>query len=369
MAPSPKNPSTLVFWNDLENDEHLKTCSLAAKGLWACKLLPIAARSAEAGVVLIGDHPCVWNVDLPVVLANAAGATPEVVDVIAAGFLPVLTELVRSGAASVDEKGRLYNRRMVREEAIRKGRAAAGRRGAEATNEKRQKAGKHSSKADGKDVVERDGKDHGKNAGTNDVVSVEEQKTISARSAAEPRQNAGATPDDGLGDDTGKSPPSSIFMLQASSDVTTTESLVAAASPTAAREGTAADDGLTNPSYLRRAERAAQDEAKAAWNAAADQHGWKRVDFLTMSRRFGLDRIFAISNGIEGFKAALDLAPSQEYLRTPDGGWQGWFKFDWLIDEDHFTKLMEGQYAERHRNNQSTGLDAELAGTFASRSQ
>lgn len=107
---------------------------------------------------------------------------------------------------------------------------------------------------------------------------------------------------------------------------------------------------VTLPSYLNRAARTAQDQAQAAWNAAAEQHGWKRVDYLTMTRRFGLDRIFALCGGIDGFKAALALAPDQEFLRTADGGWQGWFNFDQLLNEDKFTRLMEGLYAKRDRN-------------------
>ena len=52
---NPKNPYTLLFWNDLENDERLGTCSLAAKGLWTCHLLPIAARSVA---IVTRRPPC-----------------------------------------------------------------------------------------------------------------------------------------------------------------------------------------------------------------------------------------------------------------------------------------------------------------------
>ncbi len=100
--------------------------------------------------------------------------------------------------------------------------------------------------------------------------------------------------------------------------------------------------------------RAAQDAALVAWNETADRHGLSRVDFLTSTRRFRLDRIFAISGGIEGWKAALDHAPTQAYLRTANDGWQPWFKFDWLLDEDHFAKLMEGNYAQR-RSDKTNG--------------
>lgn len=128
-----KNPSSIVYWNDLENDEHLGTCSWGARGLWACKLLPIAARSVDYGVVQIGEHPCRWDGDLPVVLARASGgATPEVVTMMAAGFRELIGELITSGAASVDGRGRVFNRRMVRARKLSETRSEIGQRGAKA---------------------------------------------------------------------------------------------------------------------------------------------------------------------------------------------------------------------------------------------
>jgi hypothetical protein len=118
-----KNPSSIVYWNDLEGDAELKTCSLAAKGLWTCHLLAIAARSPLQGVIIIGSWPCKVEADLPMVLANMVGGSPDV-------MAALLAELVNSGAASVDEHGRMYNRRMVRERQISEARSAAGKAGA-----------------------------------------------------------------------------------------------------------------------------------------------------------------------------------------------------------------------------------------------
>ena len=135
-----KNPYSTVFWNDIENDEKLKTCSLAAAGLWLRHMLPMAARSPEPGVVLSGKWPCRIDGDLPTVLANIAGGSP---DVIAA----LLDELVKSETASIDAGGRVFNRRMVRAHNLSEERAAAGRAGAEA---RWQTHGKHHGKRDGK---------------------------------------------------------------------------------------------------------------------------------------------------------------------------------------------------------------------------
>lgn len=134
MTTTTKNPYATMFWNDLENDEKLKTCSLAAKGLWAVHMLPMAARAPEPGVVMSGEHPCRWDDDLPIVLATAAGAnaTPEVLVVMATVFRDLIKELVTSGTASVDGQGRMYNRRMVREARMRAQKSAAGQAGMEA---------------------------------------------------------------------------------------------------------------------------------------------------------------------------------------------------------------------------------------------
>lgn len=355
MAANPKNPSTLIFWNDLENDERLKTCSLAAKGLWTVHMLAIAARSSEPGKVIIGDHPCRMDDDLPKLLARVAGESP-------ADIAELLAELVASGTASVDDKGRICNRRMVREDEIRQARSRAGKGGAAVTNAKRQKSGKQ--------VDKDDGKDHGKAVGKNEVsetaVSGGDERDNADKSTTDARQN----PVTDSGDPDGKTTPSSSFMLQTSGDVTTTESPLAAASLMAAPEAAAAEDDLAVPSFLRRENRDAHDAAMAAWNEGADRHGWKRIDYLTSSRRFGLDRIFALCGGVEGWKAALEHAPGQAFLRTPTGEWQGWFTFDWMLNEDRFTRLMEGLYAERHRTdkpderstaNALAGLREELA--------
>lgn len=119
-----KNPYDTIFWNDLEGDALLKTCSLAAKGLWTCHLLPAAARSAERGVVIIGNWPCRYEVDLATVVANVAGGSPDVIKAL-------LDELVMSGAASIDDQGRMFNRRMVKKYRESQERSKAGKKGAE----------------------------------------------------------------------------------------------------------------------------------------------------------------------------------------------------------------------------------------------
>lgn len=136
-----KNPHSTWFWNDHDNEPGLRLCSLAAHGLWM-RLLAIAARSPEHGIVQIGDQPSTLETVLPFI----ARGTAETVETVRA----LIDELLTSGTASLDRKGRLYCRRMVRDKALTKKRSESGKKGADVTNSNhkrneelaRQKSGK-----------------------------------------------------------------------------------------------------------------------------------------------------------------------------------------------------------------------------------
>lgn len=125
--PPTKNPAATFFWNDWEDDKELKLCSLAAQGLWM-RLLCIAARSPEPGIVQMGEHPSTLETALPL-LSRSVAETVETIR-------PLIDELLTSGAASLDRHQRIFCRRMVRAAALSAKRSDAGQRGAAATHGK-----------------------------------------------------------------------------------------------------------------------------------------------------------------------------------------------------------------------------------------
>lgn len=100
------NPSSRWYWNDWENDLGLKLCSWAAQGMWM-RMLSLAARSAPIGFVSV-NGAALSTAELAALL----GGAPEVVGTL-------LAELEKNHVFSRDRSGRIYNRRMVRDQKAR----------------------------------------------------------------------------------------------------------------------------------------------------------------------------------------------------------------------------------------------------------
>jgi hypothetical protein len=112
------------------------------------------------------------------------------------------------------------------------------------------------------------------------------------------------------------------------------------------------------------ADSAAVDRAFALWQEAAVREGWPEVMFLNSVRRWKLGARLAEAGGLDGWRDALAAAAAAGFLKQPDGRFHRWFDLDWLLDEQKFTRLLEGRYAQRHRAvaaGDGGGLDAVLA--------
>ncbi|MDE2029183.1 MAG: hypothetical protein KGI97_01325 [Alphaproteobacteria bacterium] len=114
------NPWSKFFWNDWENDPALRLCSLEAQGLWM-RLLCLAAKSNPTGFVAVAGRPC-SSTDI----ARLSGVSEQEVG-------SLLGELSRNGVFSRDAQGRIYCRRMVRDNRKRQKLRQNGAKGGQAS--------------------------------------------------------------------------------------------------------------------------------------------------------------------------------------------------------------------------------------------
>jgi hypothetical protein len=93
--------------------------------------------------------------------------------------------------------------------------------------------------------------------------------------------------------------------------------------------------------------------------------GWPEVMFLNGPRRIALMARLAECGGLDGWRAALEAAARAEFLKGRDGAFHRWFTFDWILQPEKFTRLMEGRYAERHRRDETDAATGGLSETLA----
>jgi hypothetical protein len=91
-------------------------------------------------------------------------------------------------------------------------------------------------------------------------------------------------------------------------------------------------------------------QAFAEYNAAAAKAGWPVAAVFSAKRKSALRMRLAEFGGLEGWRAALARARASPHCcGQNDRGWTA--SFDFLTQASSFTKLMEGNYDPRHRNN------------------
>lgn len=114
------NPWSKFFWNDWETNPKLRLCSLAAQGLWM-RLLCLAAKSNPTGFIAVAGRPC-SSTDI----ARLSGVPEQEVE-------SLLGELSRNGVFSRDAQGRIYCRRMVKDNRKRQKLRQNGAKGGQAS--------------------------------------------------------------------------------------------------------------------------------------------------------------------------------------------------------------------------------------------
>jgi hypothetical protein len=94
---------------------------------------------------------------------------------------------------------------------------------------------------------------------------------------------------------------------------------------------------------------AREDVAFAEWQSAADGFGWPQAEFITSTRRFRISAALDVCGGLDGWKKALEKASEAGFFLDENDKCQPWFTLDWLLDQDHLTRLLEGRYADRRQ--------------------
>lgn len=108
-----RRPSFQFYPGDWRRDPALRTCSMAAKGFWI-ELMCVMHESEEYGYLIVAGQPMTVKD-----LAKLVGETPTFCK-------KILEELQKKCVFSVDFRGIIFSRRMVKDESIRAIRAQAG---------------------------------------------------------------------------------------------------------------------------------------------------------------------------------------------------------------------------------------------------
>lgn len=108
------------------------------------------------------------------------------------------------------------------------------------------------------------------------------------------------------------------------------------------------------------------ETALQAYNRIAEEFSWPLAKTLTSKRRKALRKRLGECGGISGWHAAMAKARASPFLRGEigrDKAHETWTPdFDFFIQQESFTKLMEGKYDQRNSRQEPTGFDALGAG-------
>jgi hypothetical protein len=89
------------------------------------------------------------------------------------------------------------------------------------------------------------------------------------------------------------------------------------------------------------------DKAFAMWTPVAYGLGIADIGFLNPDRREALRSRLAEVGGLDRWQEFLDRVREAEFLREADGRPKHWVGLGKLLQPEHFSKLLEGRYAER----------------------
>ena len=304
-----KRPSFQFYPADWRRDAALQSCSVSARGLWI-ELMCVMHDCEPYGVLAVNGRAM-----SPAQLARLVGEHEKVI-------VRLLAELEDAGVCSRDEEGRLFSRRMVKDEGVREARAAGGHAGAE-----------HGHK----------GGEHGKKGGRPrkaEAGSASEEKT--------PLKTPLATIEE--------PPPSSSSSSSPSGNEEAKASLSASAKPT----GDETDDGVppcpfdklidSYKKHLPDLPDVRRSLFARGKNGKAMRSRWRWVLTAKHERgpRIGERLAESALDGIAWFDRYFAFVADSDFLTGKSGAFTG-CDLGWLVNASNFEKVLSGKYHAEKR--------------------
>lgn len=285
-----KRPSFQFYPADWRRDAALQSCSVAARGLWI-ELMCVMHDCEPYGVLAVNGR------------AMSAAQVARLVGEQEKIIVRLLAELEDAGVCSRDDEGRLFSRRMVKDEEVREARAAGGHAGAEHGH----KGGEHGKKG-GRPRKAEAGSSVEEKTPLKTPLAVSEEPPPSSSSSPSGNEEAEASLSPGKPDAIPHCPHGELLDLFA-------EHLPMLPQP--------------------------KPELWTGARAAALKARWRWV--LTAKKRDGSRYANNREEALSWFRRFFAYVAESDFLTGRDGKWTA-CDLGWLCNESNFAKVLQGNY-------------------------
>lgn len=304
-----KRPAFQFYPADWRRDAALQSCSVAARGLWI-ELMCVMHDCEPYGVLAVNGRAM-----SAAQVARLVGEQEKIIG-------RLLAELEDAGVCSRDDEGRLFSRRMVKDEEVREARAAGGHAGAEHGH----KGGEHGKKG---------GRPRKAEAGS----SAEEKTPLKTPLAVSEEP-----------------PPSSSSSSSPSGNEEAKASLSASAKPT----DDETDDGVppcpfdklidSYKKHLPELPDVRRSLFAGGKNGKAMRSRWRWVLTAKHERgqRIGERLAESAQDGIAWFDRYFAYVADSDFLTGKSGAFTG-CDLGWLVNASNFEKVLSGKYHAEKR--------------------
>jgi DNA-binding Lrp family transcriptional regulator len=293
-----KRPSFQFYPADWRKDVELRSCSIAARGLWV-EMMCLAHECDPYGHLTVNGRAMT-----PANIAGQVGLAPNQCS-------KLMQELLDNGVARRTDEGVIYSKRMVEDERARETRAEIGRQNG----------------VKGKEFGAL-GAEHGGKGGR-------------PKKTANPDENAGSEP--------GQKPPQNPHPSSSSSSSTSVSIQpsiegLSPAEPPPCPHGRLLDLFAELVPELPQPRRELWSSSKGA---DAMRQRWKWLLSATRSTN-GQRYATTADEGLDWFRRFFEQVAESDFLTGRSGAWAG-CDLTWLMGKDNFAKVVQGNYINKTR--------------------